>query len=538
MENLCFILLTLVISIDFMVLDTKKIKNHALENFENAWLETIELLPKEGEIKLKNKGNAHPLQETIQKIRENLLQMGFDEIENKFITDESDVYKQYGPEAPLILDRCYYLATLPRPELGIGKKKEIQIRKIDPGFDENKKQILGKILRMYKIGSIEGDDFIEMLVKELNWKPQQATETVDRAFPELKTLKPVAGKLVLRSHMTAVWFETLSVLQYTQKHPIALFSIGARFRNEQKEDAGHLRTHYGASLVLMDKNMNQKTGNELVKKLLGKIGFKNVKFKKKNATSKYYAPKTEYEIFTEWEDNELEIGDVGMYSPVALARYDIGYPVFNAGFGIERIASILYGFEDIRKLVYPQFYNELKLTDEQIAEGIEINLVPLSKEGKILQKKMFEETKKYKDEKTPFKLSIKFKISEKEGEVEIFKDETGKKFLGPAGMNEIYVYNGNIIALDPAGKEFEGKNTIIEKGIATGITFLEAITNYAAHEIEKQILINEKSEIMIPIARGPNDVNITISKHVYRYIIENKKKIDIRGPIFFGVRVK
>ena len=81
----------------------------------------------------------------------------------------------------------------------------------------------------------------------------------------------------------------------------------------------------------------------------------------KKATSKYYAPQTEFEIFIQHpKTNEwIEIGDGGFYSPVSLAQYNIEYPIFNVGFGIERICMILTEVEDIRKLVYPYFYEDI-----------------------------------------------------------------------------------------------------------------------------------------------------------------------------------
>ena len=46
---------------------------------------------------------------------------------------------------------------------------------------------------------------------------------------------------------------------------------------------------------------------------------------------------------------------------------DIQYPVFNAGFGIERILMIREGFTDVREAMFPQFYQAVELSDEEIA---------------------------------------------------------------------------------------------------------------------------------------------------------------------------
>ena len=102
--------------------------------------------------------------------------------------------------------------------------------------------------------------------------------------------------------------------------PVSLFSVGPRYRNEQKEDAGHLRVHNSASLVVMDPNMSLEAGEKIVEKVLKGFGFSDVKYETKKGTSNYYADGLEKEIFAKWNDNWLEIGDIGMYSLISLAN--------------------------------------------------------------------------------------------------------------------------------------------------------------------------------------------------------------------------
>ncbi|HIE33579.1 MAG TPA: O-phosphoserine--tRNA ligase, partial [Candidatus Altiarchaeales archaeon] len=71
----------------------------------------------------KQKGRSHLVQDLMQEIRNVFLDLGFDEIENQIFIPEDDVYKQYGSEAPVVLDRCYYLAGLPRPDIGLSREK-------------------------------------------------------------------------------------------------------------------------------------------------------------------------------------------------------------------------------------------------------------------------------------------------------------------------------------------------------------------------------------------------------------------------------
>ncbi|WP_225369298.1 hypothetical protein [Methanobrevibacter arboriphilus] len=62
-------------------------------------------------------------------LREAYLRLGFSEAVNPLFIDKNDVYKQFGPEAPAVLDRCFYLAGLPRPDIGIGVDKINYIKK-------------------------------------------------------------------------------------------------------------------------------------------------------------------------------------------------------------------------------------------------------------------------------------------------------------------------------------------------------------------------------------------------------------------------
>ena len=101
------------------------------EGFEKVWKESSIFIPRSSRsLDLSGRGSPHPIYELIQKLRERFLSLGFDEIFNPIIIEENEIYRQYGPEAPIILDRCYYLAGLPRPDIGLSKTKCEEIRKL------------------------------------------------------------------------------------------------------------------------------------------------------------------------------------------------------------------------------------------------------------------------------------------------------------------------------------------------------------------------------------------------------------------------
>jgi O-phosphoseryl-tRNA synthetase len=103
------------------------------------------------------------------------------------------------------------------------------------------------------------------------------------------------------------------------------------------------------------------------------------------------------------------------------------------------------------------------------------------------------------------------------------------KLLGPAALNEIWVSEGSILGMKP-GSELSGIKT--EKTYLTGMA---ALVGYRAEQAVKTQI--ERDLIRIKIIKNPSDVNIKIDPMVRRFITSNNKKIDFRGPVFFGATI-
>ena len=496
--------------------DTGEIKSKAKSNFTDAWIATAKLIPTGTEISLSKKGKPHLVRELVQKSRQILLDLGFDEVENLTLLPDSDVVKQYGPEARVILDRVFYLAELPRPDIGLSAKRIAEIEKIAKGMDIDKLQT---ILRNYKRGEIEADNLIEELIAKLGITDYQATELMDKVFPEIKELQPVSTNKTLRSHMTATWFHTLAALQDKAGFPVALFSVGPRYRNEQREDAHHLRVHHSASIVVMDPEMSLDAGRATAKNIMRQYGFSDIKFETKTATSKYYAPGQEQEVFVKHKGTWLEIADIGMYSPVALANFDIRYPVFNAGFGIERLSMLIYEVDDVRKLAYPQF-TVVEYSDEEIAKSIRYIASPQTARGQGIARAIEEIARKHKDEVAPCEFLA---WKDESIEVKVFEKEAGKKLIGPAGFNEICVANGAIYS------------DIVPSGVYTGINYLRAIAMGAAAAIEDS---TNDLTCQVKGIKHLSDLNLEIPEAVRQHIEGQQRKIKVGGAVFVAIEAK
>jgi len=528
-------------------LPVKDILAKSKESFEEAWIAYGELIPtkrlKPKDILSCGVGKPHPVYEVCQRLRQAFLNLGFEEVVNPLIVEEEDVKKQYGPEALAILDRCYYLAVLPRPDVGLSKEKIEKLKRYVADLTSDKVQQLQQVLHGYKKGQIASDDLIEEMSKALGVEDTVATRILWDVFPEFRDLRPEPTRLTLRSHMTTAWFLTVAALQHRRPKPIKLFSVDVRVRREQYEDETHLRTHRVASCVVVDEDVVPDDGREIAQAVLESLGLKEFKVVKKPVTAKYYAPGTEYELHVRSGGDWVEVANYGIYSPVALANYEIEYPVLNVGIGVERVAMVLYGYKDVRELVYPQFYGKWFLSDYEIAKQISLQHKPETQAGWQLVETLVRAFEQYAEAPSP----CEFKVYEGDFlgryvEVYVYEKDPGVKLAGPAAFNEIVVYEGNVIGMPPSQVQAITSPLLEEarlKGYRTGIRYVDAFAALAAAKMEAACLVGAgEVDVRVRIVKLPSDINIEIGEVAKRYISENRKVIDVRGPAFLAVKAK
>jgi len=205
-----------------------------------------------------------------------------------------------------------------------------------------------------------------------------------------------------------------------------------------------------------------------------------------------------------------------MYSPVALANFDIKYPVFNAGFGIERLGMLLYGIDDVRKLAYPQFA-VVEYSDEEISQSITYIASPKTARGQKIARAIEETARKHKDEIAPCEFLA---WQDKSIEVKVVEKEAGKRLIGPAGFNEICVANGSIYS------------DVVPSGIHTGINYMHAIAMGAAAAIENS---NDNLTYQVKGIRHLSDLNLQIPEVVREHIEGQQKKIGVAGAVFVTI---
>ena len=73
-------------------------------------------------------------------------------------------------------------------------------------------------------------------------------------------------------------------------------------------------------------------------------------------------------------------------------------------------------------------------------------------------------------------------------------------------------------------------------GCRLGISYLDAVAALAASRIEEGARCGNPVLVQAKMAKLPSDINLKIEEYAMRSITDNKKKVDVRGPVFLTVR--
>ena len=535
-----------------MKFNPDEIKDATKRDFDAAWNEGKKYVSNPGinekyPRKYLKFGKPHPVFDTIQKLREAYMRMGFEEFMNPIIVEDREIHKQFGYEALAVLDRCFYIGGLPRPNVGISDERIIQIKNILGNIGDEGVEKIRLILHSYKKGEIEGDDLVPEMAAGLKVADSKVAVMIDHVFPEFKSLVPVSSQNTLRSHMTSGWFISLGQMCEYRKVPLRLFSVDRVFRREQAEDATRLMAYYSASCVIMDENVSVEDGKAVAAGLLSQFGFSNFTFRPDEKRSKYYVPDTQTEVFayhpklvgskTKYKDGWVEVATFGIYSPSALSQYNIPYPVMNLGMGVERLAMILHDSTDVRALTYPQFQYKTNwvMPDSEIASMIFVGDAPVTETGKEIQAAIVRTCEQYGNTISPCEFTAwEGELCGKNILVKVIEPEENTKLCGPAAMNEVISYKNDILGLPRTSRWDEA----FKNGVSSGIRYIDAFAARCAKEIEDSAKNGSGSETRARIIKVPSEINIMIDPIAQRYITGLQKKIDTRGPVFTTVKME
>ncbi len=153
-----------------------------------------------------------------------------------------------------------------------------------------------------------------------------------------------AKKMVLRTHTTCVTIRELADKKYDEAR---LFSIGRVYRNE-KVSYKHLAEFNQVEGVVVGKNVTLRDLMGLQMEFYRKMGIKKVKFWP--TFFPYTEPSLQSMIYNERLGKWVELFGMGIFRPEVTKPLGIKNPVLAWGGGIERIAMLRYGLDDVREL--------------------------------------------------------------------------------------------------------------------------------------------------------------------------------------------
>ena len=153
-----------------------------------------------------------------------------------------------------------------------------------------------------------------------------------------------ARRLVLRTHTTSA---TIGYLANNKPQSARVFSIGRVFRNE-KVSYKHLVEFNQVEGIVTDKHVTLRDLMGLQKEFYSKLGIKRIKFWP--TFFPYTEPSLQSMIYNCALDKWVEMGGMGIFRPEVTHPLGIKNPVLAWGVGIERIAMLRFGLNDVRDL--------------------------------------------------------------------------------------------------------------------------------------------------------------------------------------------
>lgn len=156
--------------------------------------------------------------------------------------------------------------------------------------------------------------------------------------------KKEAERVVLRTHTTPV---TLQQLAAGKPDAGRFFSVGRVFRNE-KVSYKHLVEFHQVEGVATAPNASLRDLMGLQKEFYAKMGIKKVKFWP--TFFPYTEPSLQSMVYNEKLEKWVELFGMGIFRPEVTQPLGIKNPVLAWGGGLERIAMLRFGLNDVRDL--------------------------------------------------------------------------------------------------------------------------------------------------------------------------------------------
>ena len=253
-------------------------------------------------------GKLHPFNVLIDDIRQIFLEMGFQEIAGNFV--ESCFWN---------MDVLFIPQDHPAREM-----QDTFYCKTPSQIPVEDKKLMDTIAEVHKNGGSTGSD---------GWGYDFSKDEGEKAL--------------LRTHTTV---NTIRYLYEHPKPPAKIFSIGQVFRKENI-DATHLPVFYQIEGIIHDEHATFRQLIGILFEFYRRMGFEKIRFRP--AYFPYTEPSMEVEVF--WNDKWMELGGSGIFRPEVTEPIGISEPVLAWGLGLERLAMLKFGLQDIRKIYQSDF---------------------------------------------------------------------------------------------------------------------------------------------------------------------------------------
>ncbi len=258
-------------------------------------------------------GRRSLLRRLSNKIKEIWLSLGFEEMEGEWVTTSFFNF-----------DLMFFSQDHPDREIMGTYHLDLE----DGEVDEEVNEILKKVyLNGYNTGSLGKQEI----------------------FDPSKT-----KKMILRTHTTSITFQYLYRNLFNKlkvgkkiKIPGKYFMIGRVFRVDVF-DYKHLPEFHQVEGFVIDKNLSFKDLLSYLKEFYSYFGIKKLRFKP--VYNPYTEPSTEVFAWLEEKKKWIEIGNSGMFRKETLLPLGIKENVIAWGLALERLAMLVYGINDIRKV--------------------------------------------------------------------------------------------------------------------------------------------------------------------------------------------
>ena len=265
------------------------------------WKETnFSALDVEAPVPVIYPGRRHPLIEIIEEIKEIFIGLGFSEIEGPVIQSgfwNFDALFTPQDHPAREMQDTFYISAQTQPPISASKDQ------------------ISKISRVHKE----------------RWNRQWNVQEAQR--------------LVLRTHTTPVTVQHLAKVKSSDVG--RFFSVGRVFRNE-KVSYKHLVEFHQVEGVSTSEEASLRDLMGLQKEFYAKMGIKRIKFWP--TFFPYTEPSLQSMVYNEKLEKWVELFGMGIFRPEVTKPLGIKNPVLAWGGGIERIAMLRFGLDDVREL--------------------------------------------------------------------------------------------------------------------------------------------------------------------------------------------